>query len=57
MKLFTHEAPVSKGRVKVTVEYDAQFIREVFQLIGDAPDAVEEFAVKIIKIMAKLEKL
>ncbi len=57
MKLFSNEAPIGKGRVKVTVEYDATFIREMFKLIGDAPESALEFFHKIVKVIGEFEEL
>ena len=40
----------------ITVEYDATFVREMFRLLGDAPDELPKFIGKIIAIMESLDK-
>lgn len=41
-KLFSKHTPESRGRMRITIDVDAVYIREVYDLLGDAPKAIAD---------------
>ena len=56
-KYFSKNTPPMRGRVRVTVETDAVYIREIFQLIGDAPIGLTRLIRAVRDNWAEIEKL
>ena len=51
--LFTKHTPAMRGRCKVTVEYDAVFIRELWQGLANIPEAASRMPKPLKKAIDK----